>query len=51
MSKNKHQQKNTQQAPTQAITAADARDTATNRAIPNQKHVKEAKDFVDQNHK
>ena len=36
---------------TQAIAAADARDGATNRAIPNQNHVKEAKDFVDSNKK
>ena len=36
---------------TQAIAAADARDNVTGRAIPNQNHVKEAKDFADANKK
>lgn len=47
---NKNNQTN-MQGNTQAIASNDARDHATGRAIPNQTHVKEAKDFVDQNHK
>ncbi len=47
---NKNNQAN-MQGNTQAIASNDARDHATGRAIPNQTHVKEAKDFVDQNHK
>ena len=47
---NKNNQAN-MQGNTQAIASNDAQDHATGRAIPNQTHVKEAKDFVDQNHK
>ncbi len=49
--KNNQNNQANMQGNTQAIASADARDNATNRAIPNQNHVKEAKDFVDQNKK
>lgn len=48
--KNNQKNRNNQNNP-QAIVTPDARDTQTNRAIPNQNHVKEAKNFVDQNQK
>ena len=40
-----------EQHVTQAIVTPDARDQQTNRAVPNQSHVRAAKEFVDKNHK
>ncbi len=50
-STNNKNNRNNMQGTTQAIVTPDSRDNATNRAVPNDTHVKEAKDFVDQNKK